>query len=51
MLKNKDNLTDVVEQLPKAQTAVPADANNDQQVLNPMGEVVTLGHDGKKKED
>lgn len=50
MWKKKDNLTDVVEQLPKVQVSTP---QSDQQVVNPAGEVVTLGHeksDGKTKE-
>ena len=48
MLKRKDNLTDVVEQLPKAPVSIPAQSSNDQQVLNPMGELVTLGQDKGK---
>ncbi|MFM2381524.1 MAG: hypothetical protein RLZZ76_291 [Candidatus Parcubacteria bacterium] len=48
MLKRKDNLTDVVEQLPKAPVSTPAQSSNDQQVLNPMGELVTLGQEKGK---
>jgi hypothetical protein len=48
MLKRKDNLTDVVEQLPKVETSTPIQPSNDQQVLNPMGELVTLGQNQGK---
>ena len=48
MLKRKDNLTDVVEQLPKVPVSTPSQPSNDQQVVNPMGELVTLGHNQAK---
>ena len=50
MLKQKDNLTDVVEHLPKVPTATTPQSGSGQQVLNPMGELVTLGQDQDKKE-
>ena len=42
-MKQKDNLTDVVEHLPKVPTSSSPQSNNSQQVLNPMGELITLG--------
>lgn len=45
MWKRKDNLTDVVEQLPQVDVS---DQNGDQQVVNPAGELVTLGHEKDK---
>ncbi len=47
MWKKKDNLTDVVEQLPKVQVSTP---QGDQQEVNVAGEVVTLGHEKQKGE-
>lgn len=54
-LKKKDNLTDVVEQLPKSDTSEipkasesdPKPKKDEQQVINSEGEVITLG----QKED
>lgn len=45
MWKRKDNLTDVVEQVPKVSVS---DQSGDQQVVNPAGELVTLGHEKDK---
>ncbi len=45
MWKRKDNLTDVVEQLPKVEISTPTEHSKDQQVVNPAGELVTLGHE------
>jgi len=48
MWKRKDNLTDVVEQLPKVDVSASAEPSKDQQVINPAGELVTLGHEKDK---
>lgn len=50
MIKQKDNLTDVVEHLPKVPAATTPQSGSGQQVLNPMGELVTLGQNEDKKE-
>lgn len=55
-LKKKDNLTDVVEQLPKADISeIPKTSDSDpkpkdeQQVVNSEGEVITLNQKENKK--
>ncbi len=45
MRKRKDNLTDVVEQLPKVEISTSVEPSKEQQVVNPAGELVTLGHE------
>ncbi len=48
MWKRKDNLTDVVEQLPKVDVSASSNSGGDQQVVNPAGELVTLGQKEEK---
>jgi hypothetical protein len=55
-MKKKDNLTDVVEQLPKAETFEAPKTEEEkskkepeQQVVNSEGEVITLGQKEDKK--
>jgi hypothetical protein len=43
MIKTKDNLTDLVEALPKVPPADQQTNNPDQQVVNSNGQTITLG--------
>ncbi|MEN9412917.1 MAG: hypothetical protein RLZZ342_4 [Candidatus Parcubacteria bacterium] len=43
MYRRKDNLTDLVETLPKTPTSDTSQSSNDQQVVSGSGEVITLG--------
>ncbi|NBV76627.1 hypothetical protein EBR66_00445 [bacterium] len=49
MWKRKDNLTDLTERLPNVDVSAPPAPSVDQQVVNPYGEIVTLGN--KKPEN
>lgn len=48
MLKRKDNLTDVVEQLPKNEVVNNPNPPKNQQVVGVDGEMITLGHKSNK---
>jgi hypothetical protein len=48
MQKKKDNLTDVVEQLPKVETSDESNSPKDQQVIDSDGDIITLGNKPKK---
>lgn len=43
MYRRKDNLTDLVETLPKTPTSESPQSSGDQQVVSGNGEVITLG--------
>lgn len=45
--QEKDNLTDLVEQLPRPGTSTPP-PQTEQQVVNSEGQVITLGHEKPK---
>ena len=49
MIKKKDNLTDIVEQLPKVETSDDTNSPKDQQVRDSDGDIITLGNKPQKK--
>lgn len=48
MLKKKDNLTDVVEKLPKVEVSQTPEPVKNQQVIDSEGEIITLGNKNRQ---
>lgn len=51
MLKKKDNLTDFVEELPEAEVVETPEPQEEQQVVDSEGELITLANKSKKKKN
>jgi hypothetical protein len=51
MIKRKDNLTDLAEELPKVEVVENPNPPKNQQVVDSEGELITLGNKNKKKKN